>query len=206
MHYATADDTAKVSDSDYTAASGTLTLDPGQTAKSGSVLVNGDTTSETDEAFFVNLDTPTNATIADAQGVGTVLNDDTQPTITINDVRHSKGTARHTSYDTTFSLSNSSYQPVTVHYATADDTAKVSDSDYTAASGTLTFDPGQTAQTVTLLFPTRRSSDLDEAFFVNLDTPTNATIADAQGVGTVLNDDTQPTISINDVRDRKSVV
>jgi len=39
-------------------------------------VVNGDTGVESDETFFVNLGNPTNATITDAQGVGTITNDD----------------------------------------------------------------------------------------------------------------------------------
>ena len=40
------------------------------------MVVNGDTTPEPNETFFVNLTTATNATIADGQGIGTILNDD----------------------------------------------------------------------------------------------------------------------------------
>src|SRR5204863_6808745 len=84
------------------------------------------------ETFFVNLDTPVNATIADGQGVGTIVNDDTQPTISINDVSHNEGNSGTTSYDFTVSLSNASSQTITVHYSTADNTATVADADYIA--------------------------------------------------------------------------
>ena len=40
------------------------------------MVVNGDTTPEPNETFFVNLTTATNATIANGQGIGTILNDD----------------------------------------------------------------------------------------------------------------------------------
>ena len=39
-------------------------------------MVNSDQTVEPDETFFVNLTMPTEATIADAQGIGTIQNDD----------------------------------------------------------------------------------------------------------------------------------
>jgi hypothetical protein len=61
---------------DFVAAAGTLTIPAGQL--SGQILfqVNGDTDVENDEQFFVNLTAATNATILDAQGQGTILNDD----------------------------------------------------------------------------------------------------------------------------------
>src|SRR5207248_2979149 len=60
------------SGSDYVAISATtLTFNPGETSKQITVVVNGDTTDEADETFFVNLSGASNATISDSQGVGT---------------------------------------------------------------------------------------------------------------------------------------
>src|SRR5207244_2749600 len=117
VHYATQDDTATTADGDYVAASGTVTFAPGQTTQTVTVLVNGDTKFEPTEDFFVNLDTPVNATIADSQGQGTIVNDDTQPTIAINDVTLPEGNAGPTLFSFTVSLSNASYLAVTVNYA-----------------------------------------------------------------------------------------
>jgi peptidyl-Lys metalloendopeptidase len=61
---------------DYASASGTLTIPAGATSGTITVTVNGDTEVEPNETFFVNLSNPTNATIDDAQGLGTILNDD----------------------------------------------------------------------------------------------------------------------------------
>ena len=61
---------------DYLPASGTLTIPMGSTAGTISVTVNGDTTGEFNETFFVNLSGAVNATIVDAQGQGTITNDD----------------------------------------------------------------------------------------------------------------------------------
>ena len=77
--YATADGTATTTGSDYVASTQTLTWDVGDTSpKTISITVNGDTTLESDEFFFVNLTNPVGATIADGQGQGkgTILNDD----------------------------------------------------------------------------------------------------------------------------------
>jgi hypothetical protein len=64
---------------DYGASSGTVTFPMGSTSQTISVSVNGDTSLETNETFFVNLSGATNATILDAQGQGTITNDDTMP-------------------------------------------------------------------------------------------------------------------------------
>jgi uncharacterized repeat protein (TIGR01451 family) len=77
VQYATADGTA-AAPGDYAATSGTLTFAPGVTTQPITVLVNGDTAFEPNETFAVNLNTPTNATIATGSGTGTgtLLNDD----------------------------------------------------------------------------------------------------------------------------------
>src|SRR5207247_644903 len=199
VQYATADGTATVADTDYIAASGTVTFLPGQTSQPVTVTVNGDTKFEPNETFFVNLTLPTNATISDGQGQGTIVNDDTQPTIAISDVSANEGNAGPTPFVFTVTLSNASSQTVTVQYATADGTATVADTDYFAASGTVTFLPGQTSQPVTVIVNGDTKFESNESLFVNLTLPTNATISDGQGQGTIVNDDAKPTLSINNV-------
>ncbi len=56
--------------------SGTLTFNPGQTSQSVSVAIKGDLTVEPDENFVLHLSAPTNSAIGDANGVGTIQNDD----------------------------------------------------------------------------------------------------------------------------------
>jgi len=74
--FTTADDTATLADSDYVFNTGTVVFPAGTTVQTVTVQVNGDTTIEPDETFFVNLSSPINATISDGQGEGTILNDD----------------------------------------------------------------------------------------------------------------------------------
>lgn len=77
VNYATADGTATTADNDYVAAWGTLTFAPGETTKTFTVEVLGDTMSEGDEYFFVNLSIASgNSLIGDGQGQGTLLGDD----------------------------------------------------------------------------------------------------------------------------------
>jgi predicted outer membrane repeat protein len=78
----TADDTATTADNDYASIAGQTVPITGATT-AVDVMVNGDTVEEPDETFFVNLSAPVNATILDAQGVGTILNDDVDCSIPI---------------------------------------------------------------------------------------------------------------------------
>lgn len=76
VKWGTANGTA-TAPSDFTAVDATtLTFDAGQTTKTVSVDVKGDTEGEDAEKFNVNIGTPTNATIADGTGVVTITNDD----------------------------------------------------------------------------------------------------------------------------------
>jgi hypothetical protein len=88
----------------------------------------------------------------------------------------------------TVSLSHRSGLPVTVKYATANGTARAA-SDYQAASGVLTFNPGERSKLITVVVDGDRRRESNETFFVNLSDPANATIADGQGRGTIYNDD-----------------
>ncbi len=199
VQYATANGTAAAG-SDYTALPlTTLTIAAGATSGTITVAVNGDTTYEANETFFVNLSNATNATIADAQGLGTITNDDPLPSISINNVSVVEGNSGTKPLAFTVSLSNPSSQAITVQYATANGTAAAG-SDYTALPlTTLTIAAGATSGTITVTITGDTTYEADETFFVNLTTPVNATITDAQGQGTITNDDTAPTLTINDV-------
>ena len=111
------------------------------------------------------------------------------PNLSINDVTLNEGNAGTTTFTFTVSLSSASSQTVTVNYATADGTATVADNDYFATSGTLTFAPGQTQNTVNVLVNGDSTFEADETFRLTLSNPTNATISTATGTGTITNDD-----------------
>jgi hypothetical protein len=186
--------------SDYVAVAATvLTFTPGQTSKTVAVTVNGDTLDEpANETFFVNLTSPTNAVIADAQGVGTITSSADPVTIAINDVSLNEGNAGTSVMSFTVSLSNPSASNVTVTWQTANGTAAAG-SDYVAVAATvLTFTAGQTSKTVGVTINGDTTGESNETFTVNLTAPTGATISDAQGIGTIVNDDT-PTLVVNDL-------
>jgi len=76
-----------------------------------------------------------------------------------------------------------------VSFATGDNTASVADNDYVPTNGVITFAPGATNKTITVLVNGDTRVELDETFFVNLSNPTNAILSRGQAVGTILNDD-----------------
>jgi hypothetical protein len=188
VNYATADGTASAG-SDYTTAIGSLTFAPGQTNKTVSVTVSGDRVGEPDEFFFVNLSGPTNAVLADNQAFATIVDD--EPRMSVSIASATEGNAGTTAMVFHVTLSAACDVPVTVDYDTADDTA-AADSDYQAAAGTLTFAPGQTDQTITVLVNGDVDKELDEYLLVNLANATGAYVEVSQGWGTILADDPLP--------------
>jgi len=71
--------------------------------------------------------------------------------------------------------------------------------DYGTASGTVTFVPGTTTQTITVVVTGDLTNEANETFTVTLSNPTNATLGTDVGVGTIVNDDGAPTINLSDV-------
>ena len=194
VSYATANGTA-VADSDFVSAGAVLTFAPGQTAQTVAVTVNGDSAVEPTENFFVNLTAPTNATIADGQGVGTITNDDSQPVLSISDAFGAEGNTGQSPITFTVSLSASSSQTVTVNLSTAGGSA-TSGVDFVALTNTpVSFAPGVTSQTVAVQAIGDTSPEGNETFTASLSTPANATIGDGDGQGTITNDDSVPTLT-----------
>ncbi len=195
--YATANETATAG-TDYTAASGTLSFAAGETSKTIRVAVRGDTTAEATETMRLLLSNATGATIADGDATGRIIDDDTRPSIRINDVTVTEGDSGTTAALFTVSLSQAFGQNVSVSWATANGTA-VSGGDYQAASGTLTFAAGETSKTISVAVIGDLRVEPTETFQVRLSNATNATIADNTGVATILDNDVAPTIGISDV-------
>lgn len=197
VDFATADDSARAG-LDYEASSGTLTFAPGVTTQMLTIPILNDTLDEPSETFFVNLSNPSNGTIADEQGVGTIQDDDAPPTLSINDAMVTEGNGGTAAAVFTVTLSAPSSLQIAVRYDTANGTA-MAEADYQTVGATLSFAAGETMQTLTV--PVIGDEDLedDETFVVRLSSATNATIADGTGMGTIINDDTLPRLSINDV-------
>ncbi|MCB0924301.1 MAG: hypothetical protein KDB50_07125 [Mycobacterium sp.] len=190
--YQTGDGTATAG-SDYTATAGTLTFNPGVTTQQVVVKVIGDTTVEPDEAFSVTLSNPNGAVLGARTGTATIKNDDapavTPPTVSITNSSVTEGNSGTKTMTFAVSLSKASDKAVTVAYSTANGTA-VAGQDYAAASGTLTFAAGSTAQQVNVTVNGDNAVEANETITVTLANPSGATLATATATGTIIDDDT----------------
>src|SRR5262249_26822459 len=201
VNYATGSGSAN--STDFTPTGGTLSFASGETSKTVAVPILGDTTYEPDETFSLILNSPTNATLLFSQAQGTILNDDAPPpNITISDVSVVEGNTgdADAAFVVTLSSAPSTGQSVSVNFATADGTATVATTDYAPRPGALVFNAGQTTRPVHITVNSDSVYEPNETFFVNLSGAVGGTITDAQGQGTISNDDAAPpSISIGDV-------
>ncbi|MEM6318231.1 MAG: Calx-beta domain-containing protein [Bacteroidota bacterium] len=199
--YQTAGSSAMVADNDYIAESASLNFtNPTDTI---CIVVNGDSKVELDEQFKVLLDNITVGNrpvfFADSLGVGTIQNDDTAR-ITITDVTLNEGDVGNTAFNFTVRLDGDLGNALSVDYATCDSTATVADADYLAASGTLNFagTAGET-QNITVNVVGNGLVEIDEVFSVKLSNLSasglNVLLSSSIGIGQILNDDFDPTIS-----------
>ena len=194
VDFVTADGTATAG-SDYAATNGTLVFRPGSIVQAIRVPVIGNTISESNETFFVNLGNPVNATLARPQAVATILDDDRVPAIVINDVTVTEGNTGATNAVFTVRLSKPSGRRVTVNFSTVNNTARAG-LDFVAGSGLIIFDPGTTNQTVTVSVLSDTVPEPTATFFLDLAHATNATLADARGIGTILDTDLAAALSL----------
>ena len=195
VNYATSDGTATVADNDYVNVPTTaLHFNAGDTTKTVSVTINGDTKVEGNESFNVNLTGATNgATISKGVGVGIITNDDVAPvagSVSINDAQIVEGNngTQLLSFTVTRSGGTAAFD---VNYGTSDGTATVADNDYVNVPTTaLHFNAGDTTKTVSVTINGDTKVEGNESFNVNLTGATNgATITRGQGVGTIINND-----------------
>ena len=161
-------------------SSATITLVATANAAAGATISNTATVSATTPDTNSGNNSATASTSAQ----------EPQSVLSINDVALDEvdsGTAALAQL--TVKLSPASTQTVMVNYTTANNTA-VAPGDYQTISGTLTFTPGQTSQTIDVLVNGDTTNEaVCETFFVNLDTPVNAGISDPQGIGSITDND-----------------
>jgi hypothetical protein len=184
----TANNTATAG-SDYVAVPLTAQSIPaGTTSKTFNVTINGDTSIEAHETFFVNVSSVRGATVADPTGVGTIYNDDL-PNLSINNASITEGNSGTQTLTFTVSLSAAAGTTVTYNIATANNTATAS-SDYVASSAPRqSIPPGVTSKTFDVIINGDTTVESNETFFVNVYNVDSAHATDPTGVGTITNDD-----------------
>jgi subtilisin-like proprotein convertase family protein len=186
VNYATSPGTATAG-GDYTHTAGSLVFAAGTTTGSLVVPVMTDNLGEENETFTVTLSGATAGTITDANAIGMITNDD-NATVYVNDASIAEGNSGTKTLAFTVRLVPSSAGVVSMQYATANGTALAA-TDYEAATGTLTFAPSTTTQSVSITISGDTQVEPDETFFVNVSNVTGAMSGDAQGLGTITNDE-----------------
>jgi hypothetical protein len=158
---------------DFDAASGTLTFPPGTTTQPVTVTLHGYPANEANEPFKVDLSAPSaNATIANGVGIGSILNNNPLPIVTVSPPPSSVVAGSPAVF--TINLSAASDQTVTVNYNTSDVSAR-QPVDYKATIGTATFPHGTTHVTVSVPTVHDASPDGTETFKLLLTSPKHAT-------------------------------
>ena len=191
--YSTSDGSAKAG-TDYLAASSgaTLVIPAGQTSGTITVLIIGNTIVDGNRAFFVNLTGVSGAVLSRNRATGTIIDDDsgrTNPTLTINDVQALEGNTGTTPFTFVVNLVGGGTTPITVSFVTGDGTARAG-TDYQPISGTVTFGPGETTKTLTVLGIANTFCEPNRGFRLTLSGPTGgATLVKPVGIGTIIDDD-----------------
>ena len=173
-----------------------MTFNPGETSRTVTLAVQGDTTAEaSEETVLVALSGVSfGARIGTGTGTGTITDDD-QPNLSLNSPSVTEGDSGSTDMTFTVTMSAASTAQVTVGYTDAGGTATAtSGTDYEALSqGTLTFAPGETSKTITVKVTGDTDPEADETVRVALSQTavTNAVVpaSGRLGVGTITDDD-----------------
>ena len=198
VDYAPVEDLGTASVRDYDRDTrGRLEFRPGERGIKVLMTIWNDSEVEDDETVVFRLSNPVNATLAKPEATGTIIDDDRLPTLSIAEASVAEGDSGSVGLIFTATLTPSSVEQVAVNYATADGTATAG-TDYTAASGTLTFAAGTTKQTFSVTITGDVINENDETFAVTLSSPSGATLADAEATGTITNDDAMPILNIMD--------
>ena len=179
---------------DFYPLTNTFEFAPGETSKTRRVLTALDFTDEEDETFTMTLSIPSNATLGDATATGTIRDDDEPPSVSVADASATEGDP----VEFAVMLSAASGKTVTATWTASLETGDTAlDGDFTAASDTLIFMPGVTAETITVQTIEDTTDEDEETFTLTLSSPSNVTLAaDPMATGTIKDNDDPPMLSV----------
>ena len=185
--------TATGGGTDYTLATGTLTILAGATQGLIPISVVNDTIHEPDETVAINLTGPVNATLTTPSShTFTIADDDPVPTVQFS-AASSAAPEATTAASLTVTLSSASSQTVTVTYSVTGGTA--TSADYAGASGTLSFSSGQTSRPLSFSVVNDALDENDETMVLTLASPANATLGtQTTHTYTIQDNDPLPTV------------
>ena len=151
-----------------------------------------DALGEPDENFAMRLSAAVNATVTTGEATATIFDDDGGiPTLSAGNAAAIEGDVLAFA----FSLDRPAGSVVTVDYRTANETA-FAGIDYTAASGTLTIDVGETAGSVEIQTLDDDAKELEERLSLHLSSAANASLVSNAVIGTILDNDVPPELAV----------
>lgn len=164
--YTTSDGTAVAGD-DYTTKAGILTFPPQTTSQNIEIPILNDEQGEGPETFKLTLSNPEFATLGTPnETIVTIIDDDAPPSVTFSSATYN--TTEDAGQITIMAqLNQASAQALTVGYETADGTAQAGN-DYQAASGEITFEPGQVSQSFIVEIINDDENEVDETVSLSL--------------------------------------
>ncbi len=204
LDYSTANGTAHAGSDLEEVPPTPLVFHPGETSKTITINVMGDTLDEPNENFFVNLTNASNAAILDNQAQATIIDNDVPPTLSIDDISSSEGNNGITMFAFTVHLSapalagGVSFDIGTADGIAQDDNPDSEDNDYIARRIVGQIPAGSQDFIFEVLVNADVHIEDNETFFVNISNVVGATVGDAEGRATIQNDDS-PAISIDNV-------
>jgi hypothetical protein len=209
VNFATSNSSA-IAPTDYAAiTTTTLTFNPGETSRTIGVTINGDTTFESDERFFMNLSGAVNSTISDSLGIGSILNDDTMGGFISFSQADYPVSESAGSIVVTVQRTGNLAGVATVDYVTSADsgvpcatTTHVASPkcDFTSALGTLRFAVGESTKSFRVLISQDSFVEGFETFNLTLSNPTSgaALITPATATVTIADDVIEPSTNAID--------
>ncbi|WP_430885034.1 Calx-beta domain-containing protein [Fusibacter sp. JL216-2] len=202
VDYAVTGGTATGSGTDYTLASGTLSFADSETSKTITVSIVDDSTYESSETVEVTLSNSTGGASLGTDKVATltITDDDTAPVAGVIQFDPATDTASEDAgtKDLTVTRTGGSDGAVTVDYAVTGGTATGSGTDYTLASGTLSFADSETSKTITVSIVDDGTYESDETVEVTLSNATGGASLGTDKVATltITDDDTAPVAGV----------
>jgi chitinase len=196
----TANGATATANTDFVPVVAHLQMPAGTTTKTFAVTIKGDTVAEADETFFVDVTNAVGATIADGTALGTIASDDaTPPTLSIADVSVVEGNSDTKVAVFTAQLSKPATVPVSFVYLTylADGATASANQDFEHINEIHTIPVGQSALSLPVTIYGDTEPEIDEIFFVRIDSVEGATLVDGAAKGTIRNDDL-PVMTIGD--------
>jgi PKD repeat protein len=176
---------------DYGLLTGSVIIPAGANSTIIAISPLDDSLVELSETVIVTLSSNLEYVIGSPRTATVTILDNDLPAVSIRNTAVNEGNSGTNNAVFALTLSQPTSQTVTVNYTTSDGSALAS-ADYVGKTGTVTFAPGATNQTISVGVLGETLLEDDEFFVVTLVSAVNATISVSRAVGTIFNDDTPP--------------